>query len=90
MGENKKLYTPYFNSTDLIFVPPNSTGFNVTPTTAQIEKLNTYDVVRRDPLLNKTTTMPTAMATPKLKAIPKPKQVAERMTTRAKTRADNI
>ena len=87
-ADNGKMYTPTFNSSDLIFIPKDSTGFTVTPTTAQIEKLNTYDVVRKDPILNETTT--TTTPTTKAKKSPKPKQVAGAMTTRAKTRAENI
>ena len=83
-ADNGKMYTPKFNASDLIFIPKDSTGFTVTPTTAQIEKLNTYDVVRKDPTTREPTT------TPKAKSTPKPKQVAERMTTRAKTRTENI
>ena len=78
-GENGKMYTPYFNASDLILVPPNSTGFNVTPSTQQIEKLNTYNVVRKDPVLKETTAKivrPTTTTT----------QVAERMTTRSKSK----
>ena len=78
-GENGKMYTPYFNASDLILVPPNSTGFNVTPSTQQIEKLNTYNVVRKDPVLKETTAKivrPTTTTN----------QVAERMTTRSKSK----
>ena len=52
-AENGKMFTPTFNSSDLILVPKNSTGFSVTPSTAQIEKLN-YNVVRKDPVLKET------------------------------------
>ena len=38
-AENGKMFTPTFNSSDLILVPKNSTGFSVTPTTAQIKKI---------------------------------------------------
>ncbi len=34
-AKNGKMFTPTFNSSDLIIVPKNSTGFSVTPTTAQ-------------------------------------------------------
>ena len=79
MAENGKMFTPTFNSSDLILVPKNSTGFSVTPTTAQIKKVNTYNVVRKDPVLKETTAK-----------VVKPKttttQVAERMTTRSKSK----
>ena len=78
-AENGKMFTPTFNSSDLILVPKYSTGFSVTPTTAQIEKFNTYNVVRKDPVLKETTAK-----------VVKPKattnQVAERMTTRSKSK----
>jgi hypothetical protein len=78
-AENGKMFTPTFNSSDLILVPPNSTGFNVTPTTQQIEKLNTYNVVRKDPVLKETTAK---VIQPKTTT----NQVAERMTTRSKSK----
>ena len=53
-AKNGKMFTPTFNSSDLILVPKNSTGFSVTPSTAQIEKLNTYNVVRKDAVLKET------------------------------------
>ena len=73
------MYTPYFNSSDLIPVAPNSTGLTVTPSTQQIEKLNTYDIVRRDPVLRDSTTAQPA----RIRATPQP---AERMTTRSKNK----
>ena len=54
-AKNGKMFTPTFNSSDLIHVPKNSTGFSVTPTIAQIEKLNTYNVIRNDTVLKETT-----------------------------------
>ena len=53
-AKNGKMFTPTFNSSDLILVPKNSTGFSVTPSTDQIEKLNTYNVVRKDAVLKET------------------------------------
>ena len=79
MAENGKMLTPTFNSSDLILVPKNSTGFSVTPSTAQIEKLNTYNVVRKDPVLKETTAK---IVRPKTTTT----QVAEKMTTPSKSK----
>ena len=88
-AKNGKMFTPTFNSSDLILVPKNSTGFSVTPSTAQIEKLNTYNVVRKDPVLKETTSLKETTA-----KVVKPKttttQVAERMTTRSKSKTPTL
>ena len=77
-GSDGKMYTPKFNSSDFIPVPKDSTGFSVTPTTRQIEKLNTYDFVRTDPVVREN-----ANKTKPAKTKPTPQPTTEGMTTRS-------
>ena len=81
VGKNEKLYTPYFYGSDLQLVPEGSTGFTVTPSTARVEYINSYDNVRKDAIVKENEASNVIIKAVK---VPKVKTVVEPMVTRSK------
>ena len=82
IGKNGGVYTPFFYASDLQLVPKDSTGFSIYPSTANVEKLNSYDVVRRDDVVKENDEKNVII---KAVAVPVPKVIAVKAVTSTKS-----
>ena len=84
MRNYSHLSTPYFFGSDLQLVPENSTGFTVTPSTARVEYINSYNNVRKDAVVKENEAKNVIIKAVK---VPKVKPVIEPRITSSQTKA---